>query len=112
MDSVGYGSIDCKYENTLNNLNIDLWGAIFGHSYYEGDLLTTFLQPNITGKRSRQLPAIVTCIEGDDDPDDTRDVAKYTYEFSGEYITKIKKEIVETNDEEIVGGYYEIFYEE
>lgn len=111
--SEGYGSIDCKYENTLNNLNVDLWGAIFWHSYYEGDLLTNFLQPNITGKRSRQLPAIVTCIEGDDDPDGTsRDVEKYTYEFSGEYITKIKKEIVETNDEEIVGGYYEIFYEE
>lgn len=112
-ESEGYGSIDCKYENTLNNLNIDLWGAIFGHSYYEGDLQTDFLQPNITGKRSRQLPAKVTDIEGDDDPDDTnRDVEEYTYEFSGEYITKITRKIVETNDEDLTGGYYEIFYEE
>lgn len=103
----GGGSIDCEYSDRLNNLNLDLWGAIIGIPYFDGDRTTDFLLSNIAGKRSRLLPKQILNKTWDDNGNEETSTEILTYKLTGEYITNITI----TSNDPGYNRHYEIIYE-
>lgn len=93
------------YGNNLNNLNVDLFLLLLE---IDDDAVFTGLY----GNRIKLLPTLVESTDyytknGVKDKEDYEKV-EFTYEYSGEYITKIKEKEIE--DGEIDETVYEIFY--